>query len=340
MTSINNDLKKILRDKFNIHNITTSRLKAGFTDTNNYYIHLNELYNKEKEIEPEQLKQKEKLENELKEKIDKLKQKNKLKKLKYKLNRKKKFNYEQNNISENDDDNTTLNDHVINSVNDLVDGKINVQCNDLNDDTNNNSTDNTNNNENDDINNDFQYSDTLNTDDKHNDSLDDQYNDLNDESSNVINNDKYIESYDNNKTVELRNDLYIYFSNELIKNNNDVYLLYLIGLLKNFYKTNSNYRNFIYTNNYIKLEVVKDIHSYDNHFNGLFYNTKKQKSCTIHFYVKNDTIRTMSLLHLFNYYLFLLPIIIFCWSIPSLFNILSCLCSLFAIILSFSFILL
>ena len=162
--------------------------------------------------------------------------------------------------------------------NDTDNDENNVQYNDLNDDTNND--------ENDDTNNDFQYSDTPNTDDKHNDSSD--------ESSNVINNDKYIESYDNNKTVELRNDLYIYFSNELIKNNNNVYLLYLIGLLKNLYKNNSNYRNFIYTNDYIKLEVVKDIHSYDNHFNGLFYNTKKQKSGTILFYVKNDTIRSMS----------------------------------------------
>ena len=160
-------------------------------------------------------------------------------------------------------------------MNDLDDGKNNGQCNDtyLNDDNS---------------------SDTTNTDDKHNDSLDDQYNDLNYESSNVINNDKYIESYDNNKTFELRNELYIYFSNELIKNNNNVYLLYLIGLLKIFYKTNSNYRNFIYTNDYIKLEIIRDIHSYDLHFNGIFYNNKKQKSGTIHFYVKNDTIRSMS----------------------------------------------
>ena len=52
------------------------------------------------------------------------------------MNRKKKFNYEQNNISENDDDNTTLNDHVINSVNDLDDGKNNIQCNDTDNDKN------------------------------------------------------------------------------------------------------------------------------------------------------------------------------------------------------------
>ena len=77
--------------------------------------------------------------------------------------------------------------------------------------------------------------------------------------------------------IELKNDLNIYFSNELIKNNNNVYLLYLIELLKNFYKNNSNYRNFIYTNDYIKSEVVKDIHSYDNHFNCIAYNNKKQK---------------------------------------------------------------
>ena len=82
MTLINNDLKKILRDKFNIHNITASRIKAGYQSTDDYYKHLNELYNKEKEIELEQLKQKEKLENELKEKFDRIKQKNRVKKLK------------------------------------------------------------------------------------------------------------------------------------------------------------------------------------------------------------------------------------------------------------------
>jgi hypothetical protein len=77
MTSVNitNDLKKILREKYNIQNITSSRLKAGFTDTNDYYKHLNNLYIREKEIELEQSRQKEKIEIELKEKIDKLKQK-------------------------------------------------------------------------------------------------------------------------------------------------------------------------------------------------------------------------------------------------------------------------
>ena len=125
MTSINitNNIKKVLREKYNIQNITSCRIKAGYQSTDDYYKHLNELYNKGKEVELEQLKQKEKLENDLKEKFDRIKQKNKLKKLKYKLNRKKKLNYEQ-----NDDDNTTLNDHVINSVNDLDDGKNNVQC--------------------------------------------------------------------------------------------------------------------------------------------------------------------------------------------------------------------
>ena len=257
MTSINNDLKKILRDKFNIQNITTSRIKAGYQSTDDYYHHLYELYNKEKEIELEQLIQKEKLENELKEKIDKLKQKNKLKKLKYKLNRKKKLNYEQ-----NDDDNTTLNDQVINSVNDLDDGKNNVQCNDIDNDEN-----------------------------------DVQCNDLNnstDDISSDENENNCIETY-NDTTIEVKNDLYIYFSNELIKNNNNIYLLYLIELLKNFYKNNSNYKKFINESNYIKLEIVKDIHSYNNeHFNGIFYDTMKRKSPQIHFYVKNDQITKMS----------------------------------------------
>ena len=80
----------------------------------------------------------------------------------------------------------------------------------------------------------------------------------------------------------------------MIENNNNVYLLYLISLLKNFYKNNSNYRNFIYTNDYIKLEIIKDIHSFDNHFNGIFHNTKKQKSPQIHFYIKNDQITKTS----------------------------------------------
>ena len=62
MTSINitNDMKKVLREKYNILNITISRTKVGFTDTNNYYIHLNELYNKEKEKELKQLIEKQK----------------------------------------------------------------------------------------------------------------------------------------------------------------------------------------------------------------------------------------------------------------------------------------
>jgi hypothetical protein len=90
--NITNGLKKILREKYNIQNITSSRLKAGFLDTNDYYKYLYELYLKDKQKELEQLKEKEKIEIELKEKIDKLKQKNRLKKLKYKLNRKKKLN--------------------------------------------------------------------------------------------------------------------------------------------------------------------------------------------------------------------------------------------------------
>ena len=80
----------------------------------------------------------------------------------------------------------------------------------------------------------------------------------------------------------------------MIENNNNVYLLYLISLLKNFYKNNYNYRNFIEKNNYIKLEIVKDIHCYDNHFNGFFYNNRKQKSPQIHFYTKNNQITKMS----------------------------------------------
>ena len=81
----------------------------------------------------------------------------------------------------------------------------------------------------------------------------------------------------------------------MIKNNNNVYLLYLISLLKNFYKNNSNYKKFINESNYIKLEIVKDIHSYNNeHFNGIFYDTGKRKSPQIHFYVKNDQITKMS----------------------------------------------
>ena len=111
MTSINitNDIKKILREKYNIHNITASRLKADFTDTNDYYKYLYELYIREKNEELEKLKQKEIVENELRDKLDKLKQKNKLKKIKYKLNKKKKLNNDlHDNISENDDVNSTI----------------------------------------------------------------------------------------------------------------------------------------------------------------------------------------------------------------------------------------
>jgi len=84
MTSINNDLKKVLREKYKINNITASRIKAGYQSSVDYYNYLNNLYIKDKQIELEQLKEKEKIQNELKEKLDKLKQKNKLKKLKYK----------------------------------------------------------------------------------------------------------------------------------------------------------------------------------------------------------------------------------------------------------------
>ena len=130
--------------------------------------------------------------------------------------------------------------------------------------------------------------------DKGNDSTDEPYNKSTDDSSSDENENNCIETYNNDTTIELKNDLYIYFSNELIKNNNNVYLLYLIELLNNFYKNNSNYRNFIQTNKYIKLEVVKDIHSYDNHMNGIFHNSKKQKSPQIHFYIKNNNITKMS----------------------------------------------
>jgi hypothetical protein len=87
--------------------------------------------------------------------------------------------------------------------------------------------------------------------------------------------------------------IFIFQINWLKKNN--IYLLYLIELLKIFYKNNSNYKKFINESNYIKLEIVKDIHSYNNeHFNGIFYDTGKRKSPQIHFYVKNDQITKMS----------------------------------------------
>ena len=71
MTTINNDLKKVLRGKYNIHNITISRSKSGFTDTNDYYKYLYELYLKDKQKELEQLKEKERKEIELQDKLDK-----------------------------------------------------------------------------------------------------------------------------------------------------------------------------------------------------------------------------------------------------------------------------
>ena len=60
MTSVNitNDIKKILREKYNIQNITASRIKAGYQSADGFYKHLHELYIKEKELE--KLKQKEK----------------------------------------------------------------------------------------------------------------------------------------------------------------------------------------------------------------------------------------------------------------------------------------
>ena len=278
MTSVNitNDIKKILREKYNINNISTSRIKAGYQSTDDYYKYLYELYIREKNEELEKLKQKEIVENELRDKLDKLKQKNKLKKLKYKLNKKKKINNDlQDNISENIDDvNTTILNQDFNSVNDLNDGKNDFQCNDTNNDLND--------------------LDVESTDIDDNNSTNEPCNESTDDSSSDENENNCIETYNNDTTIELKNDLYIYFSNELIKNNNNVYLLYLIELLKNFYKNNSNYRNFIQTNKYIKLEVVKDIHSYDNHMNGIFYNNIKQKSGTMHFYTKNDTITKMS----------------------------------------------
>ena len=125
MTTINNDLKKVLREKYKINNITASRIKAGYQSTELFYNYLNNLYIREKDEELEELKQKEKMQNELKEKLDKLKQKNKLKKLKYKLNKKKKLNNDlHDNISENDDVNSTILNQDFNSVNDFNDGKM------------------------------------------------------------------------------------------------------------------------------------------------------------------------------------------------------------------------
>ena len=185
MTSVNitNDIKKILREKYNIQNITASRIKAGYQSTDDFYKYLYELYIKDKQIELEQLKEKEKIETELKEKLDKLKQKNKLKKLKYKLNKKKKINNDlQDNISENIDDvKSTINNRGFHSENDLNDAKNDVKCNDTDNDENN------------DTNNDLN--------DKDNDSTDEPYDESTDDSSNDINNNKYIESYDNNKLL-------------------------------------------------------------------------------------------------------------------------------------------
>jgi hypothetical protein len=186
MTSVNitNDLKKILRDKFNIKNITASKLKEGFTNTNDYYKYLYELYNKEKEKELDELRQKEKIEIELKEKLDKLKQKNKLKKLKYKLNKKKKLNDVQDNILENIDDNSSIINKGFHSENDLNDAKNDVKCNDTDNDENNN-----------DLN------------DKDNDSTDEPCNESTDDSSSDENEYKYIETY-NDTSIEVKN---IYF---------------------------------------------------------------------------------------------------------------------------------
>ena len=248
MTSINNDLKKVLREKYKINNITASRIKAGYQSTELFYNYLNNLYIREKDEELEELKQKEKIQNELKEKLDKLKQKNKLKKLKYKLNKKKKLNDVQDNISENDDKPS----QDFNLVNDLNDFQCNDKDNDITDDTNI----------------DFQNSDTNN----------DQCNNESDDISSDENENNCIETYNNDTTIEVKNELYIFFCKKMIENNNNVYLLYLIELLKNFYKNNSNYKKFINESNYIKLEIVKDIHSYNNeHFNGIFYDTGKEK---------------------------------------------------------------
>ena len=63
MKTINNDLKKVFRGKYNINNISTSKIKAGFETTELFYKHPNELYIKEREKELEQLKQKEIMEN-------------------------------------------------------------------------------------------------------------------------------------------------------------------------------------------------------------------------------------------------------------------------------------
>ena len=48
MTTINNDLKKVLRGKYKINNITASRIKAGYQSTDDFYKHLHELYIREK----------------------------------------------------------------------------------------------------------------------------------------------------------------------------------------------------------------------------------------------------------------------------------------------------
>ena len=49
--------------------------------------------------------------------------------------------------------------------------------------------------------------------------------------------------------------------------------------------------------NYCEEEVHPCPRNYEHnneHFNGIFYDTMKRKSPQIHFYVKNDTIRSMS----------------------------------------------
>ena len=126
-TVIDNKLKLFLRERYDIKNITSARIKACFTSTDLYYLHLNKLYNNELD-EINKLKVVE-TENILK--LNKLKDKRKQKKLKYRL---KKKLASKPILSNGNNDDVSTNEPDYNKSNDLDNYKNNDEKKDNNDD--------------------------------------------------------------------------------------------------------------------------------------------------------------------------------------------------------------
>ena len=91
---------------------------------------------------------------------------------------------------------------------------------------------------------------------------------------------------------------YIYFINKIKPFYNDN--LNIIHLLNDFFKNNTNYKKYLYDNDFNKVKILKHIHSGyldEAHLTAVLQNNDHtNKSSAIHFYVTNNKITKLSYL--------------------------------------------